>query len=56
MIAKDMADKIRRILLISSKPDKSEYKQSAKITGLGFVLIGVIGFSIFLIFNLIGGL
>jgi len=53
---REIIERIRRILLISSKPDKTEYKQSAKITGIGFVVIGVIGFSIFLIFNLIGGL
>jgi protein translocase SEC61 complex gamma subunit len=51
-----LIERIRRILLISSKPDKAEYRQSAKITGIGFVVIGVIGFAIFLIFNLIGGL
>ena len=49
-------DRIRRILLISSKPDKAQYLQTAKITGLGFILIGVIGFAIFLVVQLIGGL
>ncbi len=53
---REIIERIRRILLISSKPDKTEYRQSAKITGLGFVVIGIIGFSIFLIFSLIGGL
>ncbi|MDI6721234.1 MAG: protein translocase SEC61 complex subunit gamma [Candidatus Aenigmarchaeota archaeon] len=52
---KEIFERIRRILLVSTKPDKSEYKQSAKITGLGFVVIGIIGFVIFIIFNLIGG-
>lgn len=53
---KQIIERMRRILLIASKPDKSEYKQSAKITGLGFVVIGIIGFAIFMVFNLIGGL
>lgn len=56
MLLKNTIEKIRRILLIASKPDKTEYRQSAKVTGLGFVIIGIIGFSIFIIFNLIGGL
>ncbi len=52
----NLIERIRRILLVSNKPDKSEYKQSVKITGLGFVVIGVIGFAIFLLVQLIGGL
>lgn len=39
---------MRRVLLVASKPDKTEFKQSAKITGLGIVIIGIIGFVIFL--------
>lgn len=56
MNIKGVFERIRRILLVSSKPDRQEYKQSVKITGLGFVIIGVIGFIIFLIVQLIGGL
>ncbi len=46
----------RRVLLVASKPDKDDYKQSAKITSLGMVIIGALGFVIFLIVQLIGGL
>jgi protein transport protein SEC61 subunit gamma-like protein len=46
----------RRVLLVSSKPDKHEYTQSAKIIGIGMVILGVLGFSIFLAVQLIGGL
>ena len=53
---RNVAERIRRVLLVSSKPDKTEYKQSVKITGLGFVIIGIIGFAIFMIVQLIGGL
>lgn len=49
-------ERIRRVLLVSTKPDKDEYKQSVKITGLGFVLIGIIGFIIFIAVQLIGGI
>lgn len=44
----------RRVLLVSSKPDKEEFKLSSKITGIGIVIIGIIGFVIFMIFQLLG--
>ena len=50
---KQLVEKIRRVLLVSSKPDKDEFMQSFKITGIGLLLIGVIGFIIFLIVNLL---
>ncbi|MFA4819524.1 MAG: protein translocase SEC61 complex subunit gamma [Candidatus Aenigmatarchaeota archaeon] len=53
---RSLIERMRRILLVSSKPDKNEYKQTVKITGLGFVVIGIIGFVIFIIVQLIGGL
>jgi protein transport protein SEC61 subunit gamma-like protein len=52
---KQIIEKIRRVLLVSSKPGKDEFTQSFKITGLGILLIGVIGFIIFLIVNLLTG-
>ncbi len=36
----------RRTLQIAKKPDKSEYLQVAKITGLGILLVGFVGFVI----------
>ena len=56
MNIKGVVERIRRVLLVSSKPDKEEFKQSVKITGLGILLIGAIGFIIFLVVMLIGGL
>ncbi len=47
---------VRRVLLISTKPDKTEFKTTAKITGMGIIIIGIIGFVIFLVAQLIGGL
>ena len=44
---------MRRVMMIASKPDKDEFKQSAKITGLGFVIIGAIGFIIFIAVQLL---
>ena len=46
-------EKIRRVLLISSKPDKYEFKQSLKVTGMGIVIIGIVGFVIFLVVQLL---
>ncbi len=38
----------KRVLRIARKPDKSEYLQVAKVTGLGILLVGFIGFLIML--------
>ena len=46
--------KARRVVLVSTKPDPEEFKVSSKITGLGMIIIGVIGFIIFMIFTLLG--
>lgn len=42
-----------RVLKISSKPDREEFEMSAKITGAGMLLIGVIGFIFYLLQNLL---
>ena len=44
----------RRVVLVSTKPDPDEFKVSMKITGLGMLVIGVIGFVVFMIFALLG--
>ncbi len=46
----------RRVIMISSKPDTEEYEQSTKITALGILIIGAVGFVIFLLIKLIGGI
>jgi len=46
----------RRVFMVSTKPTKEEFKQSVKITGIGIIIIGLIGFTIFLIVQLLGGL
>ncbi len=43
----------RRVLKISRKPDREEFEMSAKITGAGIILIGVIGFIFYLMENLL---
>ena len=44
----------RRIFTVSRKPDKKEYNVMVKITGIGIILIGVIGFIMALVFILLG--
>jgi len=44
----------RRILQVARKPSKDELLSSSKICMIGIALIGVIGFSIFLMFAFIG--
>ena len=38
-----------RVLRITKKPSAEEYKSILKVTGLGITLIGMIGFAIFLL-------
>ena len=49
----DIRSKIRdykRILQIARKPGKDEFLVSTKVTSLGLLIIGAIGFAIFLLF------
>ncbi|MFH1721169.1 MAG: protein translocase SEC61 complex subunit gamma [Candidatus Altiarchaeota archaeon] len=39
----------RRILRLTRKPKKSEYTETARITGLGIIAIGFLGFVVFFI-------
>jgi len=55
MSFKSLISRIQRVLLVSSKPDKDEFKQSSKITALGFAVLGVIGFAIFILTHIITG-
>jgi protein transport protein SEC61 subunit gamma-like protein len=45
----------KRLFQVARKPDREEYLQVAKITGLGIVLIGMLGFFIMWMASLIGG-
>lgn len=38
-----------RVLRVTKKPDKEEFTTIAKVTGLGMLIIGLIGFIIYLI-------
>ena len=45
----------KRMLQVARKPERGEYMQVAKITGLGIILIGVMGFLIMLAASFVGG-
>lgn len=51
---KAFLEQSKRILVLSKKPDSKEFRSIAKITGIGIILIGVIGFIIRLAFFFIG--
>jgi len=42
-----------RVLLVTKKPDKIEYKTVFKVAGLGILVIGLIGFAIQMIKTLL---
>jgi protein transport protein SEC61 subunit gamma-like protein len=46
----------QRVLKISTKPDREEFEMSAKVTGAGMIIIGLIGFAFYLIANLLPNL
>ncbi|MBO8175487.1 MULTISPECIES: protein translocase SEC61 complex subunit gamma [Thermococcus] len=52
---KNFLSESKRVLLVTKKPSGKEYKMAAKITGLGIILIGLIGMIIRIIGTLITG-
>ncbi|MFH1235141.1 MAG: protein translocase SEC61 complex subunit gamma [Candidatus Diapherotrites archaeon] len=47
-----MLESWKRIFTVSKKPDWEEYKLMLKVTALGILLIGVLGFAVLLVFSL----
>ncbi|NYB51304.1 MAG: protein translocase SEC61 complex subunit gamma [Methanobacteriaceae archaeon] len=45
----------QRVLKVSRKPDKDEFINVSKVTGIGIIIIGVIGFIIIIVAQLIQG-
>jgi protein transport protein SEC61 subunit gamma and related proteins len=43
----------RRIFTIATKPNKKDYLDLAKIVAAGVALIGLVGFILYLLFNLV---
>jgi protein transport protein SEC61 subunit gamma-like protein len=50
---KNRLKQYRRTIEVSRKPDKDEFTASSKITGLGILLLGAIGFILFLAYHII---
>ncbi|RLF60586.1 MAG: protein translocase SEC61 complex subunit gamma [Thermoplasmata archaeon] len=50
---KEVLREWNRVIKLSKKPKKNEFMTIAKITGLGMILIGIIGFLIRLIVQII---
>lgn len=46
----------RRVLRVARKPPREEYTLVSKVTGLGTLLIGFIGFLIMVISYFVGGM
>ena len=44
----------RRIIRLTRKPRASEFNETAKVTGLGTIAIGFLGFIIFVLAKIIG--
>lgn len=42
-----------RVLRISHQPDREEFEMSAKVTGAGMIIIGLMGFIFYLLANLL---
>lgn len=50
---KEYLDECYRVLQVTKKPNKIEFKTVVKVSGLGILLIGFIGFLLHLIYQLI---
>ena len=50
---KKMLKEWKRVYKITKKPGKEEYFSIVKVTGLGIIIIGIIGFAIFMLVELI---
>lgn len=50
----DFIKQCKRVIRVSKKPDREEYVDFVKVTALGILIIGVIGFVIVIIGQLLG--
>ncbi|MBU0460026.1 MAG: protein translocase SEC61 complex subunit gamma [Nanoarchaeota archaeon] len=42
-----------RVLRVTKKPNRNEYKAVVKVTSLGMAIIGLLGFAIFIVVQLL---
>lgn len=52
-MVKEFIKECRRVLKVTKKPTNLEFKRIFQITGLGILLIGLIGFVIFMGYELL---
>ncbi|WP_297983434.1 protein translocase SEC61 complex subunit gamma [uncultured Methanobrevibacter sp.] len=52
--ASDFLKQCKRVIRVAKKPDREEYFDFAKVTAIGIAIIGVVGFVIVLIGQLVG--
>jgi len=52
---KDKLVNYRRVISVARKPDKEEFSEAIKITGSGILVVGAIGFMIFLLYYFLSG-
>ncbi|MFH1332507.1 MAG: protein translocase SEC61 complex subunit gamma [archaeon] len=50
---KDFISECKRVLLVTKKPGKEEFKVIVKVSGIGILIIGFIGFVIFILGDLL---
>jgi len=41
-----------RVVRVATKPDSGEFLAAVKVTGLGILIIGIVGFAIYMLFQL----
>lgn len=51
---RDFIESSKRVLTVSKKPDREEYLQMLKITALGVIVLGLIGFIVAILFAYFG--
>lgn len=54
LIPKDFVKQCKRVLKVAKKPDRSEFLEFSKVTALGIVIIGLVGFVITLFGQIVG--
>lgn len=50
---KNFVRESKRVLIVTKKPNRDEYKTIVKVSGLGIIIIGLIGFLIQMIKQLL---
>ncbi|VVB61648.1 Protein translocase subunit SecE [uncultured archaeon] len=54
MAIPDYFQKYIRVLQIMKKPSREEFSAAAKVTGIGMLAIGLIGYIVYIIMTVIG--